>query len=295
MTGTNALLTHLQTGLTNVCRAWVVTRSDGVVLGFTDHDMDLLLDGVKLKADTGLSARAIQHGTGLAVDNSEAVGMLSDTAIHESDIHAGRFDGAEVLAYLVNWRDPSQHMLLFRGTLGEITHAGGAFRAELRGLAEVLNQPRGRVYQKPCTAVLGDAKCRVDLNAPGYFFEGEFDAEEDGKFFDFTELNAFEDRWFEGGRFRVLTGSAAGLVGLIKNDRLSATGRRVELWQSLQIDVDANTTVRLEAGCDKRLETCRLKFGNIVNFQGFPHIPGEDWQMNYPSEGQIMDGGSLFN
>ncbi len=52
--------------------------------------------------------------------------------------------------------------------------------------------------------------------------------------------------------------------------------------------------IRVEAGCDKRLETCRFKFNNILNFQGFPHIPGEDWLMSYPSEGQPHDGGSLF-
>jgi hypothetical protein len=31
--------------------------------------------------------------------------------------------------------------------------------------------------------------------------------------------------------------------------------------------------LRLEAGCDKRAETCRLKFGNFLNFRGFPAFP----------------------
>ncbi len=131
---------HLKSGTTNVCRAWVVTRNDGLVLGFTDHDRDFDLNGVPLRADTGLSAQAIQQGTGLSVDNSEALGMLTDAAINEVDIHAGKFDGAEVLAYLVNWEMPAHRALLFRGHLGEITRSGGAFRAELRGLAEALYQ-----------------------------------------------------------------------------------------------------------------------------------------------------------
>ncbi|MCG6901798.1 MAG: DUF2163 domain-containing protein [Rhodobacter sp.] len=285
---------HLKTGATNVCRAWAVVRRDGETFGFTDHDQDLEFDGLSFRADTGLSAGAIQQATGLAVDNSEAVGALSDAALREDDIQAGRFDGADVRAWLVNWRDVSQRVLQFRGSLGEIKRAGGAFQAELRGLTEALNQPLGRVYQSPCSAVLGDADCKVDLTAPGYFSEVPVEEVEDRKLFRFADMTGFDDRWFERGRVLMLTGAAKGLIGLIKNDRLSGDGRSVELWESLGATVAAGDVIRIEAGCDKRAETCRLKFDNFLNFQGFPHIPGEDWLMGYPSEGQVLDGGSLF-
>ena len=77
--------------------------------------------------------------------------------------------------------------------------------------------------------------------------------------------------------FKVLTGRGAGLVGVIKNDRLMVRRqalRSVELWQALGAEPEAGDAVRIEAGCDKREDTCRLKFANFVNFQGFPHIPG---------------------
>ncbi len=162
-----AFETHLRSGTTTVCRAWAVTRRDGVTYGFTDHDEALEFEGIAFRADSGLSAGAIQQATGLAVDNTEAVGVLSDAALREEDIQAGRFDGAEVRAWLVNWADVSQRVLKFSGSLGEIKRAGGAFQAELRGLTEALNQPQGRVYQSPCAAVLGDAACAFDLSAPG--------------------------------------------------------------------------------------------------------------------------------
>ncbi len=92
----------------------------------------------------------------------------------------------------------------------------------------------------------------------------------------------------------MLSGAAEGLIGLVKNDRLSGDGRRIELWEALRAAVARGDAVRIEAGCDKRAETCRLKFNNLLNFRGFPHIPGEDWQMSYPAEGQPLDGGSLF-
>ncbi len=288
------LKAHLASGSTTVARAFAVTRGDGLVMGFTDHDRDLAFEGINFRADTGLTAKALQMGTGLAVDNSEAIGALRSDAITEEDILAGRYDGAEVRAWLVNWVDVSERALQFRGSLGEITRSGGAFSAELRGLTERLNLPQGRIYHARCSAVLGDAHCRFNLNQPGYAEERAAEIIEGARVFRFVNFAGFEDRFFEKGRFRVLTGPAAGLVGMIKNDRLtSATQRTVELWQALGITPAPGDMVRIEAGCDKREDTCRLKFANLVNFRGFPDIPGEDWLMAYPISAAVNDGGSL--
>ena len=157
--GAAELHAHLAGGLGTVARCWAVTRADGISLGFTDHDRDLAFEGQSFRADTGLSAKTLQQATGLSVDNSEAMGALRDDALSEADIEAGRFDGAEVVCWLVNWQDVSQRRMLFRGSIGEIRRAGGAFHAELRGLTEALNRPLGRSFQKPCSAVLGDAAC----------------------------------------------------------------------------------------------------------------------------------------
>ena len=292
--GKQELLDHLATGATTVCRAWAVTRRDGLVLGFTDHDRDLSFAGISFKADSGLTAKALQQSTGLSVDNSEAMGALSSSAITEADIQAGRYDGAEVQSWLVNWKSVSQRMLMFRGSLGEITRSGGAFHAELRGLAERLNQVQGRVYHRHCAAVLGDGACRVNLNLPGFAAEVQAVTVRDGVAFTFAAMSGFADRWFERGRLRVLDGSAVGLEGVIKSDRLAADGtRRVELWQRIAGGPAAGDLIRLEAGCDKRAATCLEKFSNLMNFRGFPHIPGEDWMTSYPTSTSVNDGGSL--
>lgn len=285
---------HLASGTTTVCRAWALTRADGLVLGFTDHDRGFSFDGIEFKADTGLTARALQQSTGLSVDNTQAMGALSDAAIREEDILAGRYDGAEVRAWAVNWADVSQRVLQFRGSLGEITRAGGAFEAELRGLAERLNQVTGRVYQRGCTAVLGDAACGFDLDTPGYCAERAAEAVTGRLVFGFAAAGGQEDRWFERGRLVVQSGAAAGLWGMIKRDRITATGgREIELWEGLGADIAPGDLLRLEPGCDRRAETCRAKFLNFLNFRGFPHIPGEDWLASFPSSQTVNDGGSL--
>lgn len=288
-----ALYAHLGSGATTVCRAWTVVRADGTVLGFTDHDRDLVIEGVVCRADTGMTARALQQTTGLSVDNSEAVGALSDASVTEADLLAGRYDGAEVRAWLVNWASPDERAEQFRGALGEIVRAGGSFRAELRGLSDALNRPQGFAYQSGCSAVLGDGRCRFDTAQPGYFSQRIVEAVEDARSFRFDSFAGFDDRWFEYGRFEVLSGPAAGLVGVVRVDRQEGAGRRIELWQSIPAKIAAGDSVRIVAGCNKAAETCRAKFANFMSFRGFPHIPGEDWLASYPVSGSAKTGGSL--
>ncbi|WP_317055014.1 DUF2163 domain-containing protein [Roseovarius rhodophyticola] len=293
MSGFDAgLKAHLQTGQATTARCWAVTRRDGEILGFTDHDMDLSFENVVFKAETGLSAAALQQTTGLSVDNSEAVGALSDAAIRDADIEAGRYDGAEVRAWLVNWANVDERQLLFRGTIGEIRRAGGAFEAELRGLTDKLNVPLGRVFQKPCSAVLGDEGCGFDLSTPGYTTDVPVETIEGRRVLRFAALAGFDPGWFRHGVLRVLDGEAAGLSGLIKSDSETANARVLELWHPIRAEIAPGDSLRLEAGCDKARETCQAKFNNFLNFQGFPDIPGDDWSISDPTRAQVLDGGS---
>jgi uncharacterized phage protein (TIGR02218 family) len=289
----SALQTHLSGKVTTIARAWAVTRRDGQVLGFTDHDRPLSFEGIDFGASTGMTARAVEQTTGLSVDNSEALGVLSDVAIREEDVRAGLFDGAKLRAWFVNWRNVEERRLVFRGRLGELERQGLQFRAELRGLSDLLNQPQGRVYQRPCTAVLGDGSCGFDTSLAGFSVEADVMSVEGGVELRLPEQSGLAEGWFQRGRLQVLTGAAAGTVGTIKSDRDVAGSRVIELWEVLSAGFAPGDRVRVEAGCDKRAETCRGKFSNFQNFRGFPHIPGEDWLVSYPVQNGENDGGSL--
>lgn len=286
------LAAHLAGGLTTLCHAWAVTRTDGAVFGFTDHDRDLAFDGMTFRADSGLSARALQQATGLSVDNTEALGLLSDAGLSEADIVAGRFDGAEVRCWRVNWADPDQRLLQFRGTIGELQRNGASFTAELRGLTEALNRPLGRIYQKPCTAVLGDTACRVDLSGPDHSLTLTVAAIESTRVLRLAGAGTAPQGWFRRGRLTVLDGAAAGLHGTIKRDTAQSSQREVELWEPLRAPLAPGDSLRLLAGCDKRFSTCRDKFANLVNFQGFPDLPGDDWRIIDPAQSGSLRGGS---
>lgn len=267
-----------------LARAWAVRRRDEMVLGFTDHDVELRFEGIRFRPDSGLSARAVVQAVGLSVDNTEAAGVLSDDAITERDLMAGWWDSAEVRLWEVDWTDVATRRLIFRGHLGEVSRNGAAFRAELRGLSEPLNSPQGRVFHPRCSAVLGDEKCAMDLTRPGYFAEATV-LSHDGARLLLDGVAGHEPGWFEQGRLLVLSGEGEGLHGRIKNDRaLSGGQREIELWAALGTCPAVGDRLRLTAGCDKSSATCRAKFGNFLNFRGFPHLPTEDWLLTPQAE-----------
>lgn len=284
---------RLASGATFLCRCWRVTRRDGLTLGFTDHDQDLQFDGSLFRASTGMNASAVQATTGLAVDNAEAQGALSDAGINDDDVRAGRFDEAKVEHWLVDWSRPDLKVLLFVGHFGEIQRAGGAFKVELRGLTEALNAPIGRSLHRGCDRRLGDAKCGFDLAKPGFSGEGEVILAEAGADFKAIGLRNFPTGWFRGGMLHWLSGANSGDKAQVKSDLRGASDlRAVSLWKEAHAPIRSGDRFRIEAGCDKQMETCRDKFSNLLNFRGFPHIPGDDWVAAYPKRGEIHDGSS---
>ncbi|HEU0220830.1 MAG TPA: DUF2163 domain-containing protein [Paracoccaceae bacterium] len=285
---------RLDSGVTTLCRCWLVERRDGVVMGFTDHDEDVSFEGVVFAAATGMTASALQQSTGLNVDNSQVAGALQAAGLTEEDIIAGLYDGAGVRHWLVDWTRPDLRILMFTGTLGEITRGELGFEVELRGLAEGLNRPVGRAFLRNCDALLGDGRCRVNIGLPALSAQAEVAVAQSNARFLVATLGAYAPGWFERGRLEWLSGANAGTVGQVKFDLTIAAGRLIELWQELARPIQAGDRFRIVAGCDKRAATCQEKFSNFLNFRGFPYMPGEDWVNGYVKDGERHDGSSLF-
>jgi uncharacterized phage protein (TIGR02218 family) len=285
-------LAHLEGGATTVCHCWRLTRRDGVVLGFTDHDRMLTVDGLDYEPRSGLTASETRTTVGLTPDASDVEGALSSDAISEADIAAGRYDGARVDAFLVNWADVSQFALLRTATFGAITRADGHFKVELEGLAAALDRPMGRIYRKTCDAALGDGRCRFDLETAGCSGSGALVAVRGGGKLAVSGLNAFAAGWFEHGKLTWTDGALAGTS-------LQVTGHEIvggEVVLAVNGDIGPEPAVAaftIIAGCDKRFATCKAKFANQLNFQGFPHMPGNDAAYAYVRDGVEFDGGAL--
>lgn len=287
------LQAKLDSGVTTLARCWVIVRADGVAQGFTEHDEDIVLDGVTCRADSGLTGSEVTQRLGLAVGGSELTGALSDDTLNEDDLAAGRYDGAEVQLWLVDWSEPELRVLLANGTLGEVRREGTSFTAEVRGLAQQLSAPTGRLYTATCSADLGDVRCGVDLDDPAFRGSGTVGALIATSRFVADDLDAFEDGWFTAGRLTFTSGANAGTSVEVKshsnNDAVV-----LDLWQAMPQPIETGDTFTVTAGCDKRFATCHTRFGNAENFRGFPHIPGNDFLVRYPVQGEPgHDGGSL--
>lgn len=280
-----ALQAHLDSGTTTLCHCWLVMRRDGQTLGFTDHDHPLSFDGITFGAENGLQSGALETATGLAADNLDVLGALSSAAITETDLESGRYDDAEVDLFLVNWRDPNQRVLIFRGSIGETTRGPIGFRAELRGMAHRLDQPMGRVFQRQCDAELGDTRCGVLLTP----VSGTVTSTDGIGGLHVTGFETQEDGSFTQGLLRWTSGTNTGQTAPI---RRHASGY-LALWTPSANPPQPGDRFTATPGCDKSFTTCRDRFANTLNFRGFPHMPGDDWLTRYPSRGELHDGAPL--
>ncbi len=288
-----ALAAHLGEGVTTLCRCWKLTRRDGLTLGFTDHDRDLALEGVTYTARSGLEAAEAASELGFAVGGGDVSGALTSGAITEAAVAAGLYDDATVETRLVNWADPAQNLLLDRSSIGEIRRADDAFVAELRGPLHRFDETRGLVYRATCSADLGDSRCGVDLATVSA--DSMVTDTDDALTVEAVGLAAFPDGWFAGGRLSWRDGANAAQSVEIKAHRAGDATASFDLWQRAPRPIAAGDAFTVAAGCDKRLATCRDKFANVPNFRGFPHLPGNDFILRVPLQGEPgLDGGSLF-
>ncbi|HWE77974.1 MAG TPA: phage BR0599 family protein, partial [Pseudolabrys sp.] len=196
--------------------------------------------------------------------------------------------------WLVDWSEPSLRVLLAKGVLGEIKRDGPVFTAELRGLSDRLTQDTGRLFATTCSADLGDARCKIDLTLPAYRGSGVIDAVTAVSAFTASGLDAYADGWFTAGKLTFTAGANAGLSVEVKTHR-NNTAVAFSLWQAMPQPIAAGDAFVVTAGCDKAFATCHGRFANVVNFRGFPHIPGNDFVMSYPVAGGPGNDGSSLN
>ena len=219
---------------------------------------------------------------------------MSDESLVETDLLNGLYDGASVETWLVDWTNVADRALLDVATIGEIRRGEMAFAAELRSNAHVFDQQQGRAFQRSCSADLGDAGCGFDVMAPGFHATGVVAAFAGGAI-EIDLSGSFDSGFFAGGALTFTNGANENARLTVKSHRQDNLRANVTLWTPPGGAILAGDAVLVTAGCDKSPTSCRLKFDNIVNFRGFPHMPGNDRIIAYPSSlAPAMDGGSFF-
>ncbi len=265
----------LEHELATIAICWRLERRDGIALGFTTHDRDLARDGLVYRAAPGMLPSAISISDGLRAELLDISGALTSDAIAASDLTAGRWDGAAVSVFMVDWEDPQAEIFpVARGELGEVSIKAEAFEAELRGPVAQLDLPVAEQTSPECRARLGDRRCRVDMAARTQLT----------RVVAVPDLDRIEiaaggvGNTFGGGRLRWLGGANSGLESLV----VVSDGVLLTLHEAPTYAPAPGDLVELVEGCDKLLATCAGRFDNVVNFRGEPHLPGIDLLTRYP-------------
>lgn len=276
-----ALAAHMAGPLTTLATCWKVTRKDGAVIGFTDHDRDIdggsitgLADGIIYEAAAGYTATDVASNNNLDVDNLDIDGLLVSPNITEDDLRAGVWDGATIEIFMVNWDDLSMGRSISRiGRLGQVTQNRGQFRATLLGLTFAYQRSIVEITSPSCRATFGDERCGVNLaGSPSLSFPGTATG------FDYTTASLSSGMsqasgYFNAGKVEFTSGANFGLVFEIKQ----YTGSGTFVLQTFPpYTVAAGDTVLAYRGCDKKFETCRDTYGNQTRFRGEPHLQGND-------------------
>ena len=260
--------------LVTIAWCWRIERRDGVTIGLTSHDRDLVVDGLVHRAAPGMTPSAIVRTDGLEADTTDASGALTSDAIAEDDLLAGRWDGARVRLSAIDWSDGSGRVDLGHGSIGAVDIKDDAFTAELAGATAALERPVVESTSAECRAELGDRRCRVPLG-PRRRFARVTAIDERTVTLDAAEPTPGA---YAGGRLRWFGGANGGLAAALA----ASDGATVTLRMPPAFAVEPGALVELVEGCDKSVATCAARFGNVANFRGEPYLPGIDLLTRYP-------------
>jgi uncharacterized phage protein (TIGR02218 family) len=265
----------LERALTSLAFCWRLQRRDGICIGFTSHDRDLVLDGLRYRAAPGMLPSSITLSDGFDAETLDVSGALTSDAITARDLSAGRWDGADVRLFLVDWEEPDgERLALARGELGEVSVSGRGFESEVRGPTALLDRPVVEQTSPECRAALGDRRCRVDM--AGRVRVTRVASVLDQEVVE-LESGAGGANAYAYGRLRWIGGANSGLDSMV----LGSDGLLLTLREPPPFPVEAGTLVEVHEGCDKSFATCCTRFANAANFRGEPHLPGMDLLTRY--------------
>lgn len=266
--------TWFSLALETVAVWWRIERCDGITLGLTGHDRDLVFAGLRHRTAPGMVPSAVRRTATFEPDSAEVQGAMSHDAIGEADLGAGRFDGARVSMGLVDW-ETLEAETLFTGSIGSVGREGTTFSAELQSVKHMLARQIVPRTSPSCRAEFCGEGCTLSAAR----FTRDAEVVEVSADRQWVKIAGIADAAsFDFGWLRAVDGADAGLLVRVQ----SVDEAWLVLERPLSDDAAAGMRVILREGCDHTIATCADRFGNAVNFQGEPFLPGNDLLTRYP-------------
>lgn len=293
---TNAVIARFELRRTHHhATCWKLTRTDGTVYRYTDHDKTLtLLDGYNYVPGGGIDSTARSAEVGLKERNVTVRGFISADAFTTDDFRAGRWDNAQADEYVVDHRYPD---------IGYIRHdrywftlvpnfGSELWEAELTGLAARLAQTVGDVFTRNCRHDLGDAfddanavGCHYNVNGSAIFNEEVDSVSVPNPRRIFTVVNGTAPAagTFDYGRVKCTSGANVGLEFEIReHTEPGASQHTIELETETYFDIEDGDLFHIFVGCNGTVTTCKALGQYPDNYGGFPFMPGPDKALQAP-------------
>ena len=275
-----ALASHLGTRSHSRCNMLLLELRDGTTHGFTDHDKDIAFSlpekpgTVTYSARAGLRFSDISLPSGLDVGNCEVTGPIGEV-FTLAGVLGGRWNRATAWVFQVNWKAPTASIDLMKGKLSELRPAGGEFTVEIRDDRDALNQVVCSVITPYCKGE--HAACCVQI-APST--ATTITSVESALQFNIAAaLNAANHLY---GKVQFTTGALAGTLPV---EIFSISGSTVKLFEPLVAAPGIGDALTVKEGCDRTRATCKARFNNVLEFRGYPEVPGSDQVLRSAIEG----------
>jgi uncharacterized phage protein (TIGR02218 family) len=276
------LTSHIAGDAHTRCNMLRLDLVDGATLAITDHDKDLtfnLGDGaVTYLSGTGILASDLSLSVGFDADDVEISGPIDDNVTRIA-VLGGRYDEAVARLFQVNWSSLADGAIeLLKGRIVLASVEGSQFKFTIHSEITKFSQSIGRVITAYCDADYGDARCAAVVTP----LAATVTAVTDERSFTVSFTGSFANDYFNRGTVTFTSGALNGTRPVEVFDWTS--GGAVILWTGLPESPTIGDTLQLRQGCGKTRADC-MAFNNIVNFRGFPDVPGSDQVLRYPNPG----------
>lgn len=220
---------------------------------------------VVLNSETYTASPITHGGVGIGAENDrDNVGVsIPRTSELAALFYAGAPEGIVFLTIYEKHDGDTDYVVRWQGRLVGFALEGNV-TVKLTGetYGSSARQPGVFAYfQVLCRHLLGDARCRVQLEEHK---QASVVSAITGSTVTVSSMGSRADGWADGGQI-VGSGGTRRMV-------LDQAGP-VLLLSSPPRDLSVGEAVTVYAGCDLTLATCRTKFGNYLNYGGFPWIP----------------------
>ncbi len=263
-----------------------IVRRDGTMLRFTDHNTKLTLNSEVYTPVGSMSVSATQKSDSFRGQNIDYVGVINSAAISSDALREGRYRGAVVYEYIVDWRYPWLGPI--RSTkyfLSDVKFNGESWEGTLGGLTLFLESPFGEYYTRNCRYDLGDSGCKINLASLTANNVGVLSVASSRSAFTASD-GLFTGKALNYWQFGTIQWTVGGNVGFYSEvySSTAASGSSINfvLFDDVPVDIQIGDQFTLTPGCDKTAATCKTKFSNMVNYGGFHFIPGLDASLQSP-------------